>query len=148
MSTNLQLTLVTPESAGFDTLLEEAGQQGFQFLDRLYTDWLDGTNRFDRPGEALLGVYEDGVLVGIGGINRDPYAQSDDVGRLRHVYVLRRARRRGVASILVERLLAGAQDHFLVIRLRTDTAEAARFYSAIGFIPVAEESATHVRRLA
>jgi hypothetical protein len=48
----------------------------------------------------------------------------------------------------VERLLAGAQDHFLVIRLRTDTAEAARFYSAIGFIPVAEESATHVRRLA
>ncbi|WP_414650179.1 GNAT family N-acetyltransferase [Dyella sp.] len=148
MHMHLQLTSVTPESPGFDALLQEAGDQGFPFLDRLHTEWLDGTNRFDRPGEALLGVYEDGVLVGVGGINRDPYAQTDDIGRLRHVYILRRARRRGAATVLVERLLADARGRFLVVRLRTDTLEAARFYSTIGFVPVTEESATHVRRLA
>ena len=54
--------------SGFDALQAEAAAEGYRHLDRLAADWLSGTTRFDRDGEALLAAYRDGVLVGIGGL--------------------------------------------------------------------------------
>jgi GNAT superfamily N-acetyltransferase len=75
-------------------------------------------------------------------LNRDPYVDDASVGRIRHVYVLERERRRGVARALVERLLAHAAGRFRVVRL--STGEAASFYESLGFARVEGEHVTHV----
>ena len=54
--------------ADFDTVRAEARAEGYRFLDRLESDWASGAMRFDRPGEALLAAYSEGVLAAIGGI--------------------------------------------------------------------------------
>ena len=80
-------------------LLEESREQGFEGLERLVAEYAAGTNRFDRPGEALFGVYDqDRHLIAIGGLTRDPYALRDGVGRVRHVYVLSRWRGQGIGK--------------------------------------------------
>ena len=53
-----------------------------------HEEWRTGTNRFDRPDEALFGAWAKGQLVGVCGLNIDPYRGDDRVGRVRHLYVL------------------------------------------------------------
>jgi hypothetical protein len=61
--------------------------------------------RFDRPGEALLAAYSDGVLAAIGGITIDPVLP--DALRMRRFYVRSAFRRAGIgreiAQVLLER---------------------------------------------
>lgn len=122
----------------------EARLSNHPFLDRLNADWRTGANRFDKPGECLLGLFDGGRLVAVGGLNRDPYDTSGrPVGRLRHVYVAQSHRRLGIGSQLVAELLARAQV-FERMRLRTPgTPEAAAFYESLGFVRVDEPDATH-----
>ena len=54
--------------AGFDALRAEAHAEGCRFVDRLAGDWMSGTVRFDREGEALLAAQVSGELAGIGGL--------------------------------------------------------------------------------
>ena len=122
----------------------EAVREGFHFLDRLATEWQSGANRFDRPGEVLLGAYRTGILLGLGGLNRDPYIGQARTGRLRHLYVLHAARHHGVASVVLQQLLERAQGVFDVVRLRTATQAAAQFYQARGFVRVHDKTASHV----
>lgn len=122
-------------------LQAESVAQGFGMVRRLREDWTDGSNRFDRPGEALLGAYAEGQLVGVGGLNVDPYLADPAVGRLRHMYVLDSYRRHRVGAALVGKLLSGASGHFTVVRLWTGQAHA--FYEALGFTRVDEPKATH-----
>ena len=112
-------------------------------MHRLVDEWRTGTNRFDQPGEILLGAFTDGRLLGIGGLNRDPYASDARTGRVRHVYVVPQARRSGVGQVLVERIVAEAFRSFERVRLRTMTAEGAAFYAALGFVETDEPDATH-----
>ncbi len=129
---------------GLERLREAAVQEGFRFLERLAEEWASGANRFGADGEALRGAFRAGRLTGVCGLNRDPYlAGRERVGRLRHLYVLPGERRRGTAGLLVRDLLADARAHFDVVRLRTATPDAAAFYAALGFTPVAEPAATH-----
>jgi GNAT superfamily N-acetyltransferase len=125
-------------------LLVEAEQQGFEFMRRLVEEWASGANKFDRQGECLLGAFSDGRLLGVAGLNRDPYANADGVGRLRHLYVLASARRDGVASLLVHHILQEARRSFRIVRLRTTTAAAAAFYLRLGFTSIDEKTASHV----
>jgi GNAT superfamily N-acetyltransferase len=141
-------SLLPPPWPALYPLIGESGWEGFAFLERLHGEFLDGRNRFDAPGEALLGAWRDPHLIGVGGLNRDPYASGPRVGRLRHLYVRRPERERGIGRALVAALLADAARHFDVIRLRTDTVAAARFYEALGFIPIQLPDATHQRVLA
>jgi GNAT superfamily N-acetyltransferase len=134
--------LTTLDAVG--PLLVEAEQQGFEFMRRLVEEWASGANKFDRQGECLLGAFSDGQLLGVSGLNRDPYANTDGVGRLRHLYVLASARRDGVGSLLVHRILQEAQRSFRIIRLRTTTAAAAAFYLRLGFTSIDEKTASHV----
>ncbi len=125
-------------------LLAESRVQGFRLLDTLADEYASGVNRFAKPGEALFGVYAGATLVAIGGLNRDPYGQDAAQGRVRHVYVLDAWRRQGVGKRLMAAIVDAARGPFTVLTLRTFSADADRFYRAVGFRPTPElEQATH-----
>lgn len=128
-------------------LAREASTLGFNFLGRLIDEWSTGCNRFDKPGERLLVAADNGSIVGIGGLNVDPYEPTGDTARLRRLYVANDFRRRGIGEALVGALLAGASPRFRVVRLWTDTEAAATFYTRLGFNAVDDENAIHVKML-
>jgi GNAT superfamily N-acetyltransferase len=130
---------------GLGDLRAEAAEEGFRFLEKLATDWLSGTNRFAELGEVFLGAFQTTELVAVGGLNIDPYTDQAGIGRLRHLYVAKSARRAGLGTALVLRLLGHAEGVFHSVRLKTDTPEAAKFYVKLGFSPVQDSTATHVR---
>nr|WP_246884030.1 GNAT family N-acetyltransferase [Pseudomonas chlororaphis] len=138
-----QISALPPEILMLEV---EAVTEGFRFLTRLVADWENGSNRFEQPGECLLGALRSGQLIAIGGLSYDPYA-GPGIGRLRRVYVARAARGQSVGKALVQQLLAYAAQRFSVVRLSTDTPEGAAFYLRCGFQPIQDDFATHVKSL-
>jgi GNAT superfamily N-acetyltransferase len=139
-----QISALPPEIL---ILEAEAVTEGFRFLTRLVADWKNGSNRFDQPGECLLGAFRNGQLIAIGGLSYDPYARSD-TGRLRRVYVAHASRGQNVGKALVQQLLEYAAQRFRVVRLSTDTPEGSAFYLRCGFQQIHDDFATHVKSLA
>ena len=123
----------------FEPLLAECEAEGGAFLLRMRSEWEDGVTRFDRPNEALFGALLGGRLVGVGGLTRDPWEPS--LGRLRHLYVIRVERGRGVGGALVSRIIEAAKSGFAVVRLRS--RDAGSFYEGFGFDPSAGPHETH-----
>jgi GNAT superfamily N-acetyltransferase len=118
-------------------LVAESEQRGYRFVRRLADEWTSSVNRFDQPGEALFGAWAAGRLVGVCGLNIDPYATDGSIGRVRHLYVLEEFRRLGVGRRLMEAVMAAARGRFTLLRLRTEIALAAAFYEKLGFSPQA-----------
>jgi GNAT superfamily N-acetyltransferase len=118
-------------------LIAESEREGWRFVRRLADEWADGTNGFDRPGEALFVARLEGSLIGVCGLNADPYTADETTGRVRRLYVLRAHRGRGVGRLLVRAVLAAATGRFQRLRVRTESAEAGRLYQRLGFQPVA-----------
>jgi GNAT superfamily N-acetyltransferase len=134
---------------GLDGLLAESEQAGIRFVRRLVEEWGSGANRFDRPGEALFGARVGGQWVGVCGLNIDPYAAEERVGRVRHLYVLLSFRRLGVGRRLVAEVVEAARGRFDALRLRTNNPPAARFYERLGFGPSgAAGHSTHIMMFA
>ncbi len=130
-------------------LLAVSTGEGFRFVERLAREWQEGKARFDRPGELLLAAYHGASIVAIGGLTADPYTEEPALGRLRHLYVRPDARRRGIGRRLVQALELAAQQTYRALVLRTDTEAAARFYEALGYMPLpVGGTATHRRELA
>jgi GNAT superfamily N-acetyltransferase len=128
--------------------LAESEDAGSRIVRRLIEEWASGVNRFDGPGETLLGAWIGGRLVGVCGLNVDPYAAEAGVGRLRHLYVLSAFRRLGVGGYLVAEIVKTARGHFDTLRLRTANPAAARLYEALGFRACAGVAhSTHVMEL-
>jgi ribosomal protein S18 acetylase RimI-like enzyme len=115
------------------TLVAESERQGFRFVRRLVEEWESGANRFDRPGEALFVARVGDDVVGVCGLNVDPYAGDSTIGRVRHLYVLVPHRRSGIGEQLVADVLEAARGRFERLRLRTTNAIAARLYERLGF---------------
>ncbi|MFZ1755934.1 MAG: GNAT family N-acetyltransferase [Caldilineaceae bacterium] len=131
-----------------ESLLAASRAEGYNFVDRLVDDFADGSNRFDQTGEALFGVYAEGQLIAIGGLNRDPYLPDENAGRVRHVYVLSAHRRHGAGRLLIEAIIHAARPHFRLLTLRTFSPAAAIFYQALGFrTDPTIANATHHMRL-
>jgi GNAT superfamily N-acetyltransferase len=132
-----------------DVLVIESEQAGSTFVRRLVDEWRSGANRFDRPGEALFGAWLDGRLVGVCGLNVDPYSAEPRVGRVRHLYVLTDGRRSGVGRELVAAVIAASRASFDTLRLSTTNPAAARLYESLGFRPTrgAVGDASHVMTL-
>ncbi len=132
-------------------LADQARQEGFRFLDRLTAEFESGTNTFAKQGEALFEARKGAVLVGIGGLNRDPYVSSDDglgIGRIRRLYVAPSARRLGVARLLMSAIEQSARATFATLRLRTDTEQGALFYARLGYTAIAnDDNASHVKQI-
>ena len=133
---------------GLSELIAENEADRLRFVRRLVEEWHGGRNRFDRPGEALFAAVEGVRVVGVCGLNVDPYTPAPGVGRVRHLYVLAALRRQGVGRRLVQAVVAAARGHFRLLRLRTASATAARFYEALGFRACREDAdSTHVMEL-
>ena len=125
-------------------LIAESEAAGFHMLRRLEREWASGENRFDAPGEALFLTTVSDRIVGLCGLNRDPYTGDVSIGRVRHLYVLASYRRQGVGRGLIETVVATARPSFRVLRLRTDSEDADRFYIAAGFRrSIGDPSCTH-----
>jgi len=120
----------------------------FKAIQRLQDDWAEGFNRFDGPGEAFYAAEINDHLVGVCGLNRDPYVDDASVARLRRLYVLPRFRRMGIGRQLVLRARQDATKHFGRLRLRTLNPNSAAFFESIGFIRVnGLEAVTHEMRI-
>ena len=129
-------------------LLQEGLAEGYRFLARLHTDYLDGTNRFDQVGEALFGVYVEEELVGIVGLNRDEYVSGSCTGRVRRLYIANDHRGKGVGRKLLAAIISHASMNFSQLTLRTGTEEASRFYDHCGFARTLElPESTHILTL-
>ena len=120
-------------------LVAESEREGFAFVRRLVDEWESGDNRFDRPGEALFAAVDDGRVVGVCGLNIDPYLPGGRVGRVRHLYVAAAFRRRGIGAGLVAAVIRAARGTFDRLRLRTESESAVRFYESLGFRSCAGE---------
>jgi GNAT superfamily N-acetyltransferase len=141
---DLRLDRITELPGDFGDILELSLREDFGAMRRMRDDWYAGANRFDRPGEVLFEARVGSRLIGICGLNQDPYLQSSEVGRIRHLYVDPGFRRRGVGRLLVSKIIECASRSFSRVRLRTLRADADQFYVALGFRKVAgEPDVTH-----
>jgi len=137
--------LTALDSVQIERIVAASQREGFRFVARLCEEWANGVNRFERPGEALFGVFVGSDLVGIGGLN----GQTEVTGRLRHFYILPSHRRQGWGRRLLCHLLNHAAHHFRRVVLRTDTDSADQFYRACGFTrALAPGDVTHTIELA
>jgi GNAT superfamily N-acetyltransferase len=117
-----------------DSLVNESKEDGFRFVERLVNDYKNGSNTFNHFDEGLFGVFnEEGVLIAIGGLNNDPFSTDRSIGRLRRFYVSKVYRRNGIGSLLVKRLIDEAKKYYKILVLHTDTEQADKFYSSLGF---------------
>lgn len=125
------------------SLIGESTRGGYHFLQRTIDDWYSGANRFDRSGEKLWGVFMGEDLIGIGGLNIDPYIVAPKIGRIRHLYVREARRREGFATLLMRKIIEEASYNFTVLRVFTNNADAGTFYEKLGFKQAAEYKASH-----
>jgi ribosomal protein S18 acetylase RimI-like enzyme len=127
----------------FTEMLAESKMVGFRAIDRLVTDWETGINRFDRPGEALFIARQGNLILGVCGLNHDPYTDSSQIGRVRRLYVMQDNRRQEIGQTLVHQVIEVAKLSFDRLHVRTTNPMAAQFYQSLGFMPCHDESATH-----
>ena len=125
---------------GFNVLRAEARTEGHLFVERLFTDWVSRTNRFDRAGEALLAARVNGVLAGIGGITIEPVVAG--AVRMRRFYIRPVFRRNRVGHQLATALL----NRVGVGRPITVNAALASFsfWESVGFVPDLRDGHTHI----
>ena len=138
-------SLGPPDWTRLHILVSEALAEGHSFPESLLADLLSGANRFEGPGEVLLGAFDGSTLIAVGGLNRDPYTEEVGVGRIRRVYVLCGSRGTGVGTLLVRALMSRAAPHYHTVALRAATEDAGRFFEELGFSPSSvRNGATHV----
>jgi N-acetylglutamate synthase-like GNAT family acetyltransferase len=129
---------ITPVSrlplAELTPLLAASEQEGWQFIRRLCQEWQTGKNRFNQPGEVLFVARHREMIVGVCGLNADPYLAETGVGRVRRLYVLPQYRRSGIGQQLLRAIIAAATGNFRVLRVRTTAADS--WYERLGFRPV------------
>ncbi len=124
-------------------LLDESICEGYGFIQKTIDDWNSGANRFSGEGEKLWGLVSGADLIGIGGLNRDPYIEESNVGRVRHLYIREIYRRKGYATLLMNMIIDQALQHFAILRLFTENPAAAEFYEAFGFQKIEGYKVSH-----
>lgn len=128
-------------------LIEDSQKEGISFVQRLVDEWVTKTNCFDREGEVFL-IANDSKLVGLCGLNIDPYYPVSGLGRVRHLYILSSRRRQGIGTLLIQNIIEQARQNFDLLNLRTNNPQADRFYLARGFQRSYERpECTHILKL-
>ena len=127
-----------------EDLVDESKQEGIEFVQRTIDDWNIGVNRFSQPGEGLWGLISGAELIGICGLNIDPYVEDVGTGRVRHLYIRQTYRRKGCAGLLMNTIIERARLHFHILRLYTANPAAAMFYERLGFERLPGSRVSHV----
>ncbi|MEB9455005.1 GNAT family N-acetyltransferase [Bacillus anthracis] len=117
-----------------DYLVQESKEEGFKFLIKLISEYENKINTFNKNGECLFGIFQGEKLIGIRGLNADPYTENNKIGRLRRFYIAKDYRRIGLGKLLLNKLLSHAEKYFKVVVLHTDTKQGDVFYTANGFV--------------
>ncbi|WP_412675852.1 GNAT family N-acetyltransferase [Bacillus paramycoides] len=115
-------------------LVQESKEGGFNFLIKLINEYESERNTFSKSGECLYGIFQGNTLIGIGGLNQDPYTKDNKIGRLRRFYISKAYRRIGLGKLLLKQLLRHAEKYFHVVVLHTDTKQGDEFYCVNGFV--------------
>ncbi|HGH7182063.1 GNAT family N-acetyltransferase [Bacillus cereus] len=118
----------------YDYLVQESKDEGFNFLLKLINEYENEINTFNKTVECLYGIFQGEKLIGIGGLNVDPYTENNKIGRLRRFYISKDYRRTGLGNLLLNRLLSHAEKYFQIVVLHTDTKQGNAFYLANGFV--------------
>ncbi|HTI89672.1 MAG TPA: GNAT family N-acetyltransferase [Puia sp.] len=141
----IDLLRITDSNYGLiQNLVAESKQEGFEFVQRTIDDWNSGANRFSRDGEGFWGLLAGDELIGIGGLNIDPYTNDSATGRVRHLYIHPAWRRQGRASLLMTTIIEQARLHFHTLRLFTTNPATAAFYGKLGFQHLSGHKLSHV----
>jgi GNAT superfamily N-acetyltransferase len=136
------LPVLTVLPVGFETLRDEAHDEGHTHMARLAADWATGANRFGAADEALLAAFVADTLVGVGGMTIDPADKA--ALRMRRFYVRPAFRRHGIGRHLADALMTKARQATNRVVLNAETELAARFWEALGFVPDRRDGHTHV----
>ena len=148
MSNESNVKRISDVPPDFQVLIDESVAEGFRMLQRLKDEWESGRNRFSLRDEAIWEARLDGQLIGVCGLNRDPYIDDSSIGRIRHLYVTKYKRRAGIGRTLVEHALRHAEGRFQIVRLRAGQPPADLFYDVLGFARTpSEPESTHAMRL-
>ena len=118
----------------FKYLVQESKEEGFNFLKKLINEYENKLNTFNKTGECLYGIFQGEKLIGIGGLNEDPYTINNKIGRIRRFYIAKKYRRKGLGRLLLARIINDAKKHFNIVVLNTDTVQGDKFYTSSGFL--------------
>jgi len=129
---------------GFARLRAEAEAEGHRHMNRLADELASGDTRF----EALFAAFDDGELLGVGGMTVEPSETSEPAFRMRRLYVSPHARRTGVARTLASALMQEAFDQVDLVTVHAGSPEAARFWESQGFAPADARTWSHELRRA
>lgn len=137
------LKKLRPSAVAFQLLKDESRLEGYWMLVTLAEGWASGANRFLKRGEVLYGAWQGRKLVGVCGLNIDPYLGDGGQGRVRHLFVSAAHRGNGLGRMLVEAVIDRARQHFSALNTRAP-GEAFPLYERLGFQRVEEqEFVTH-----
>jgi GNAT superfamily N-acetyltransferase len=134
----LLIAAITPTEPGFAALRTESLAQNINMLRRLAENWQNGVNRFNAPGEKLLGAFKYGHLVGVCGLNLDPFSQLPRAGHIRHLYIGEHHRRQGIGHQLLVSVITHSSTSFDFLNTHAPST-AWSFYENLGFRPVYDE---------
>ncbi len=127
-----------------EKLVNESELEGFRFVRRTLVEWNLGKNNFSKKGESFYGVFCGNECIAIGGLNIDPYVDNSDMGRVRHLYVSKNHRRKGVAKMILRKIIKDAEGNFEQVRLYTTYVHAAQLYESFGFRKSVGEHESHI----
>ena len=122
------------EKVDLAEILEESKGLGYGMIERLIREWKSGETDFSKENEAYFAFVADGKVVGVGGVNEEPYLKIKEYGRMRHLYVLKSWRRKGIGSAIVGTTIDFAKKHYILMTLMTPKdGRSDSFYEGIGF---------------
>ncbi|WP_334162005.1 GNAT family N-acetyltransferase [Phenylobacterium sp.] len=124
---------------GFEALRAEAEAEGHRHLTRLAQEWAENPGRF----AAVLAAFAGGELMGVGALTPEPAPAPEPALRMRRLYVSKAARRQGVARTIASALLQEALDQVSLVTVHAGNPDAALFWEAQGFSPVAGAAWSH-----
>ncbi|PGB02353.1 GNAT family N-acetyltransferase [Bacillus toyonensis] len=115
-------------------LVQDSKEEGFNFLIKLINEYENKINVFKKTGECLYGIFQGNTLIGIGGLNQDPFTGDNKIGRLRRFYIAKNYRGKGLGRLLLDRIISDAKKYFTIVVLNTDTEQGDKFYTSGGFV--------------
>ncbi|NPD71862.1 GNAT family N-acetyltransferase [Oceanispirochaeta sp. M1] len=125
----------------------DSEKEGISFVSNTVEEWITGINRFDKKGEIFFGAFINAEIVGMGGLNIDPYTNLSSIGRVRHLYVCPKFRRQNIGKQLMLKIIKHAKKNYQGIRLYTENKEAFKFYESLGFQNSSKFKESHFLKL-